>query len=176
MKKENRKRIWLFRVLALSWMILIFCFSAAEGDESSAASHRVGRFIGSIFVSGFSEMSEEEQLIWADRIDYPIRKAAHASEYAILALLLFGALEGTACGRKEKNRYLFSLLFAALYAGTDEFHQLFVPGRAGTFFDVGVDTLGAAAGLGILWLVRRHRKKHSEASKTDQGGIDGRSI
>ena len=43
----------------------------------------------------------------------------------------------------------------------DEFHQLYVPGRAGTVFDVGVDSLGALAGLlilaGILALVR-HRK------------------
>ena len=161
---KNRKKLtFLLRILVLAWMLLIFCFSAADGTESSDTSHSVGRFLGRIFVSGYSEMSEEEQLEWADKIDYPIRKCAHASEYAVLALLMFGALgEGTIFDRRKYTRYLFSFLFTAMYACTDEFHQTFVPGRAGTIFDVGVDSAGAAAGLCILWLVKRQiEKKHS---------------
>ena len=37
---------------------------------------------------------------------------------------------------------------AVLYAATDEIHQLFVPGRAGRFSDVCIDTLGA-----VIWLL-----------------------
>ena len=160
MKDNDKKLTLLLRILVLAWMLLIFCFSAADGTESSDTSHRVGRFLGSIFVSGYSEMSEEEQLEWADKIDYPIRKGAHASEYAVLAVLLFGALgEGTVFDRKKYQRYLLSFIFAALYACTDEIHQIFVPGRAGRLFDVGVDSAGAAVGLLILWLVRRHIEK-----------------
>ena len=36
---------------------------------------------------------------------------------------------------------------ATLYAATDEFHQLFVPGRAGLPTDVLIDATGAALGL-----------------------------
>ena len=149
--------------MALAWMLLIFCFSAADGTESSDTSHSVGRFLGRLFISGYSEMSEEEQLEWADKLDYPIRKGAHASEYAVLAVLIFGALgEGTVFDRRKYSRYLFSFIFTALYACTDEFHQTFVPGRAGRIFDVGVDSAGAAAGLFILWLVRRHIERKND--------------
>ncbi len=149
--------------MALAWMLLIFCFSAADGTESSDTSHTVGRFLGRLFISGYSEMSEEEQLEWADKLDYPIRKGAHASEYAVLAVLIFGALgEGTVFDRRKYSRYLFSFIFTALYACTDEFHQTFVPGRAGRIFDVGVDSAGAAAGLFILWLVRRHIERKND--------------
>ena len=155
--------------MALAWMLLIFCFSAADGTESSDTSHSVGRFLGRLFISGYSEMSEAEQLEWADKIDYPIRKCAHASEYAVLAVLFYGALGGIGFfERKKYRRYLFSLLFTVLYACTDEFHQLFVPGRAGSLFDVGVDSSGAAAGLLILWLILRHVDKKREKSPKEK--------
>ena len=77
-------------------------------------------------------------------------------------MLIFGALgEGTVFDRRKYSRYLFSFIFTALYACTDEFHQTFVPGRAGRIFDVGVDSAGAAAGLFILWLVRRLIKRRN---------------
>lgn len=154
MKKAN----YIFGGLAILWMVVIFCFSAADGDESSKTSGWVGRMIGQIFVSGFDDMSETEQEEWASKIEYPIRKAAHATEYAVLALLVFGALPFVGF-----RRYGIAWILAVFYAGTDEFHQRFVPGRAGTLFDVGVDSLGALAGLlilaGILALVRRRREK-----------------
>ena len=56
---------------------------------------------------------------------------------------------------QKESKYLFlAILASALYACTDELHQLFVPGRTGQIFDVFVDTLGATFGcllvLGIL--------------------------
>ena len=58
---------------------------------------------------------------------------------------------------------LISLAFCAFYAGTDEFHQRFVPGRAGVFRDALLDTAGAAVGIGLaalcLFLVYCHREK-----------------
>ena len=40
-----------------------------------------------------------------------------------------------------------------LYACTDEFHQLFVPGRAGRFTDVLIDTTGGIIMLLFIALV-----------------------
>jgi VanZ family protein len=50
------------------------------------------------------------------------------------------------------------LLSVALYAASDEFHQLFVPGRDAAVHDVFIDTAGGAAGLFALWLFGRWRK------------------
>lgn len=161
----NRRNI-IFACLALAWMVVIFCFSAADGDDSSKTSGWVGRMIGHIFVSGFDDMSEAEQEAWAEKIEYPIRKAAHATEYALLALLCFGALPLTGF-----KRYAIAWIFAVFYAGTDEFHQLFVPGRAGAVTDVCIDAAGALVGLLILagvralWLRRKRDRDTSPVSE-----------
>jgi VanZ family protein len=51
------------------------------------------------------------------------------------------------------------LLGVEVYAATDEVHQLFVPGRFGTFHDVLIDTTGGALGLTALWAWGRWRKR-----------------
>ena len=49
-----------------------------------------------------------------------------------------------------------------LYACTDEFHQLFVPGRAGRFTDVLIDTTGGIIMLLFIALVTHvARKRHT---------------
>ena len=156
---EKKKKIkFIFRILVILWMLVIFLFSAADGDTSGKTSGWVGRMIGSMIYSDFESWPEEEQEAFADKIEYPIRKAAHASEYALLALLLFGAL-----GLEGFRRYAVAWGGATLYAVTDEIHQLFVPGRAGAVTDVCIDSAGAMTGMlilaGILALVRRHRAK-----------------
>jgi VanZ family protein len=77
--------------------------------------------------------------------DEVLRKCAHASEYAILAVLLWRAL----------GRELPALALAVAYAATDELHQSFVRGRAGDPVDVAIDGLGAALGLLIVVGARR---------------------
>ena len=51
---------------------------------------------------------------------------------------------------KIRRELLIPWGIAALYAVTDEFHQLFVPGRSGQFSDVVLDSAGALAGL-LYW-------------------------
>ena len=50
-------------------------------------------------------------------------------------------------------------LIAAGYAATDEFHQLFVPGRSGQISDVLLDSAGALAGVWIMTGLEKIRKK-----------------
>jgi VanZ family protein len=77
--------------------------------------------------------------------DTVLRKCAHASEYAVLALLLFRAL--------GSDLPAFVIGFA--YAVTDEVHQAFVQGRHASPFDVSMDAAGLAAGLLLVHLARR---------------------
>jgi VanZ like family len=69
--------------------------------------------------------------------DLVLRKVAHAGEYAVLGLLLLRALA----------RPWAAFLLGAAYAVTDEIHQTFVPGRAGSPVDVAIDAAGVAAGV-----------------------------
>jgi VanZ family protein len=69
--------------------------------------------------------------------DTVLRKCAHATEYAILALLLLRAT----------GSYVAAWPLAVAYAVTDEVHQMFVRGRHGSPVDVAIDAAGAALGL-----------------------------
>ena len=79
---------------------------------------------------------------------------AHIFEYAILAFLLARALLWR--GDFTRGQVLTVFYLILFYAYTDEFHQLYVPGRAFQMVDLLLDGLGAAIGLGayILHLKR----------------------
>ena len=156
-------RGFIFGIIAVTWMIIIFSFSAKPGEESEDQSIKAGMVVCHVFVPGFEDMSEQQQINMAKMIDHPVRKTAHATEYAVLAGLLLGAVSTRMI--RGKN-IIFSVCIAALYAVTDEFHQLFVPGRSGSITDVLIDTCGAAAGAFIVWgiskVIASLRKKISE--------------
>ena len=98
-------------------------------------------------VPHFEDKTVEQQETMARRIEFPVRKAAHMTEYAILALLLLGTI--------TKDRMLAVICLVAAYAATDEYHQLFVPGRSGQVRDVVIDTVGGTLGLGAWLAVHR---------------------
>jgi VanZ family protein len=76
--------------------------------------------------------------------DTVLRKCAHVTEYAVLALLLYRAL----------GRELPAFLVGFAYAVTDEIHQAFVRGRHASPFDVAMDAAGLALGLLLLHAAR----------------------
>ena len=86
----------VFLILMLLWMALIFFYSSRQADVSAEDSGRIGITLGRIFISDFEEWPEEEQQEFAARIDHPVRKTAHAGEYAVLGFLAAGACAGTA--------------------------------------------------------------------------------
>jgi VanZ family protein len=77
--------------------------------------------------------------------DYVLRKLAHMTEYAILALLLLRAT----------GSFAWAFALAIAYAATDELHQLFVPGRHGSPIDVAIDAVGVGLALVVARRFRR---------------------
>jgi len=72
--------------------------------------------------------------------DLVLRKLAHLTEYAVLGAVLQRALA----------RPGVAILVGGLYATTDEFHQHFVRGRHGAWYDVVIDTVGVTIGV-VVW-------------------------
>ncbi len=90
----------------------------------------------------------------ADQEDHGVlyvisRKLAHFGEYALLVGLWWRALLPKVAHRRA---LWLAFAIAVMYAVTDEWHQTFVSGRAGTPVDVGIDTVGA---LTAVWLIAR---------------------
>ena len=153
---RNHKRVWTG--ITILWMIVIFVMSSRNSELSSADSGSVSFLILRLFYPGFMELPEAAKEALLLSISYPVRKCAHATEYAILGVLL--------CKRLSMEKWGAALLFAALYAVTDEVHQYFVPGRSCQITDMLIDTAGAAAGIllfcGALYLRRRQNRSQKE--------------
>lgn len=133
-------------ILALAWMCMIFAFSAQESEESGEVSGAFSQQIVSAAGKLFHlNINDEELLRIAAAIETPLRKAAHMTEYAALSVLIYICLE----------KWKHAIAFAAFYAATDEFHQLFVPGRAGRIGDVLIDSVGAVLGVAFFIGVKK---------------------
>ena len=151
-----RKKICL--VLTVCWMAVIFAFSARNAELSTGDSTSVGMMFGQMFVPGFDEMDTKEQMAFADMIDHPVRKTAHATEYAVLGFLIAGSYDDRT--KKRLKLILVPLLTGALYAVSDEIHQLFVPGRSCQISDLLLDSCGVLAGTlaGMLIFTYKRRR------------------
>jgi VanZ family protein len=75
-----------------------------------------------------------------------VRKGAHLTEYAVLAMLLLRALHSETRGRFARQA-LIVIGVAAIYAATDELHQSVNPSRTASVRDVMIDCCGAVVGL-----------------------------
>jgi|SRR5206468_817279 len=71
-------------------------------------------------------------------------KALHIVEYAGLAVLVARALRREGFGRGWS--LTLALAIASAYGASDEWHQIFVPGRDSNVLDWVADTIGAAIG------------------------------
>ncbi|MEG1345017.1 MAG: VanZ family protein [Romboutsia sp.] len=137
----------VFLILTILWMIFIFYMSNQPASISASQS---GGFIGmlcNIPVIGIVI----KDLMKIGIAEFLIRKSAHMFLYFVLAILIYNAINKD--GRLKA--YLLSLLLTALYACTDEFHQLFITGRSGELRDILVDSTGALIGLLLIFVIRK---------------------
>ena len=121
------------RVTVLVWWLLVVCW------------------MGVIFaLSATPSLASPFEPVY----DFILRKLAHVTVYVVLTLLVYGALRQHMA--RPTHAWLLALLSATLYACSDEWHQTFVPGRAGTVCDVMIDSMGI---VGAWVLASRPRIK-----------------
>lgn len=141
----------------LLWMCFIF---AASTDAGSADNTRpmVSSILRRLLPAVARQLSPET----VDRIDWNIRKTAHITEYALLAVLAYRAV--TFDRPTFRNRdVLLPLLISVAYAASDEYHQSFTVTRGAAAADVTYDSFGATIGLLLcLW----HRLRNLTIPKT----------
>ena len=143
---KNKKIIsW---TLLISWMCFIFFMSHQPGNVSSNQSDlvlKIFSFIGIELNDYFGEVAT-----------FIVRKTAHFSEYFILYLLSYNVFRYYV---KDRKYSIYLILFVALYAVSDEFHQAFIPGRGPAIRDVLIDTSGGAFAYITMNLFARFKSK-----------------
>ena len=130
-------------VIILALMIMIYGFSAGNGEESSALSAKLTDWLMRLIYPEYLSMSAEQQAGAFALLHLLVRKTAHFSEYALLGAAL----------RQFLRTFPFrwpgaaAWLAATLYAVLDEWHQTFVAGRSGQLRDICIDSAGALFGI-----------------------------
>lgn len=149
-KHLMKNKFYIYLSLTLAWMVVIFLFSAQNANESSTLSNGILLQIVSFFHIPDSALQT---------LSFLIRKCAHATEYGVLAILFYLLYGET---KLRCYQYPMAILSSFLYACTDEFHQLFVPGRAGMLQDVLIDTFGAVIALVVVYGIVCIQNKNKE--------------
>ncbi len=145
--KSEKVKYW---IPVLLWMGFTFLMST-----SSFSSENTSRIIGPLLRFLFPSISSH-QLLVAHEI---IRKCAHLTEYFVLSLLLYRAFRAGSTEQHGWRWGLYSILAVILFALSDEFHQLFVPTRGSSIYDVGIDSVGGILAQGVRGLVQRWRRR-----------------
>ncbi len=137
---------WLMVIL---WMWLIFFQSHKPATESNSLS----RGVTEVIVETVEKIDPDID-IDIRSFNHILRKNAHFFSYLILAILVANALKSS--GLNGYRLMALAILICVIYAISDEFHQLFVPGRGGQIKDVIIDSVGALVGI-LIYNFRRTR-------------------
>lgn len=84
-----------------------------------------------------------------------VHRIGHLIEYAVLAALLVRALYHSDTGMSPIRMNTVAVIALILFAGTDEWHQTFVPGRKGRAGDVLYDILCVTMGIVAYYWYKR---------------------
>ncbi len=155
--QETRFIRWIAWLPALFVAAAIFYFSAQPADVSTEMSDGVTTILLQIAETlGLLELSPETVGRICEQLSTPIRKCAHITEYMILHVTILWGLYHWCSNMKTNTRLWlrWAFVMTAVYAMTDEIHQLFVPGRAGRVTDVLIDCIGVSMITLLLWKER----------------------
>lgn len=134
---KMRERLWRYGPLVL-WLVLIFYAST-----NSMSASNTSRFIGPALLLLFPDINEN-QLAFAH---FMVRKCAHFTEYAVLALLAARAFLTSSLNLLRQRWLALSFLLVTTYALLDEYHQTFASSRTGSIHDSFIDIAGGTAAL-----------------------------
>ena len=112
-----------------------------------------------------------------DEVHFLIRKTAHFTEYAMLALLAARAFTTSSRTALSRRWWLASFALVAAVSLLDEYHQSFVPSRGASIYDSLLDMTGGAFALACaaLVLARRRRAAHSSPPSKKSGNARHRA-
>ncbi len=149
-------RLWRYGPV-LAWACFVLFASSSNFSASNTS-----RIIRPLLLWLFPDISEATLA----SIHFAVRKTAHFSEYALLALLAARAFRTSQKRGLKEHWWPAAFALVACVALVDEYHQTFVPGREGSIYDSLLDMAGGATALACaaLWL-RRGRRKAYDAGR-----------
>ena len=144
LQRVYRGVLWL-GVIAVA--VMIFGFSAQDGTASTSVSTVIVQAVIDVVDPDYALRPLLEQQEVFGFVEKLVRKGAHFMEYAALGFFIRLLVGSYGLGRRTR----VSWLIGALYACTDELHQLFIAQRAAMWQDVLLDSAGVLAGIVVAY-------------------------
>lgn len=139
------------RRIAWAWLWVVLCVGMIWGFSGESFSARdTSRILTPLLRWIYPEIGYDQ----LRSAHFFVRRCAHLSEYALLALLAARALRIT-LDLSLLRIALLTLLLVLAVSGVDEARQAVLPTRTGSFADVALDFAGGA--VGVLLIVAFHR-------------------
>ena len=138
----------------LLWMAVMFVLST-----DTFAAEQTGEVLWHV-VSGLALPVTYEQYTL---LHFLTRKAAHLTEYAILACLLLRAFRAGVVGTWHWRWATLSFVLVAIYAGLDEYHQAYTQYRTASVADSVLDMAGGLIALAL----RLNRRQPASLERHD---------
>lgn len=144
----KEKKTTIFIILTILWICVIWGHSLMPASASTEESSFFLDLLASIIP--ISDMDLGMTLI---------RKLAHFTEYAILAILLTVDFHNLV--KDKVSKVIFPLFSGLLTAQIDETIQLFVEGRSGQVTDVWIDFAGVCFAAAITCVIMFKRQRNN---------------
>lgn len=135
------------------WVGVIFF--ASTGNLSASNTSRI---IRPLLLWLFPDITEASLL----QAHFLVRKSAHFTEYAVLALLAARAFLTSSNDNLRRRWPAAAFALVAACALLDEYHQSFYATRTGTIYDSLIDMTGGATALALLLVWRSYRERRAE--------------
>jgi VanZ family protein len=157
----SRSRAWRYAPLIFWTGLVLF---ASTGTMSASNTSRIIEPLARWLFPRISDARVET-------IHFVIRKCAHFTEYAILALLAARAFLPSSKEFLRRHWLVASLALVVCVSLADEFNQSFNPARTGTIKDSALDTIGGLTALTVLAYLRaRHKRRGENVNRAINGG------
>ena len=124
-------------------LLVQFRFSSQQANISHSVSGSITTMIINTLKPVVSHIRDTPKWLLEDELENLIRKVAHFFLFFTLGISLLTVLKLYLSFLKKPLIWLLTLALVVLFAGIDEWHQSFIPGREARFTDVIIDVVGA---------------------------------
>ena len=145
-----KKKKWIFGMIwtmVILWSCLCIYLSSQKLTGTTQLSDVITHFI-------LNFLRLPGQTYYMPLFD-GVRLAAHVMVFAVLSMLICGALFVTA--GKGRKVYILSFAIGAVFSVGSEFGKLFVAGRHCSVSDMILNLLGCVLGIGLIYIFKKER-------------------
>ncbi len=117
-------------------------------------SYTILAVVSGLFIIYMSSLPDQAYFGINRKTEQVVSNLAHIPVFALLSFLWFKAFPTAKIKIDMLSPGLMIFMGLVLFAGLDEIHQYYVPGRTASFMDFGLDLMGIGIGFGLSCNIR----------------------